>query len=168
MTSSIRHRRPDAQFRRRAWAAESVRSRRLAWLYSAGLEAVGNGFEWETQNTNAANEFYGVLDDNATKVKGKHKIQFGFHYRFDQLDILPAQQQVAGNNNFATNATSLYDPGSSRTNPQALPYTGDDLAKFYLESPTTRTSTSAGCSTPEPRSLPDMSRISTESRRASP
>ena len=101
-------------------------------IYSAGLENVGNGFEWETQNTNAANEFYGVLDDNATKVKGRHEIQFGFHYRFDQLDILPAQQQVAGNDNFATNATSLYDPSSSRTNPQPLPYTGDDLANFYL------------------------------------
>ena len=81
-------------------------------IYQAGMENVGNGFEWETQNTNAANEFYGVLDDNGTKVHGKHEFQFGFHYRFDQLDILPAQQQVAGNNNFATNATSLYDPSS--------------------------------------------------------
>jgi len=51
-------------------------------LYSAGFDNVGNGFEWETQNTNAANQFYGVLDDNGTKVKGKHEFQFGFHYRF--------------------------------------------------------------------------------------
>ena len=43
-----------------------------------------------------------------------------------------AQQQVAGNNNFATNATALYDPSSGRTNPQALPYTGDNFANFYL------------------------------------
>ena len=100
-------------------------------IYNAGLY-VGNGYEWETQNTNAANEFYGVLDDNATKVIGRHELQFGFHYRYDQLDILPAQQQVAGNNNFATNATSLYDPTSSRNNPQPLPYTGDDFANFYL------------------------------------
>ncbi len=100
-------------------------------IYSAGLY-VGNGYEWETQNTNAANSFYGVFDDNGTKVKGKHEFQFGFHYRYDQLDILPAQQQVAGNHNFATNATSLYDPSSSRNNPQSLPYTGDDYANFYL------------------------------------
>ncbi len=101
-------------------------------IYNAGMDNVGNGFEFETQNTNAAYEFYGVLDDNATKVRGKHEFQFGFHYRFDQLDILPAQQQVAGNNNFATNATALYDPSSSRNNPQALPYTGDNFANFYL------------------------------------
>lgn len=101
-------------------------------IYQAGMENVGNGFEWETQNTNAANEFYGILDDNATKVHGRHEFEFGFHYRADQLDILPAQQQVAGNDNFATNATALYDPSSSRTNPQPLPYTGDDFANFYL------------------------------------
>ena len=101
-------------------------------IYQAGLESVGNGYEWETQNTNAANTFYLILDDNATKVHGKHEFQFGFHYRYDQLDILPAQQQVAGNDNFATNATSLYDPSSSRSNPQPLPYTGDDMANFYL------------------------------------
>jgi hypothetical protein len=61
--------------------------------YNAGMESVGNGFEWETQNTNAAYSFYAVLDDNAT---------------------------------------SLYDPSSSRGNPQALPYTGDDYANFFL------------------------------------
>jgi len=100
-------------------------------LYSAGLY-VGNGYEWETQNTNASYNFYAILDDNATKVWGKHEFQFGFHYRNDQIDTLPAQQQVAGNNNFATNATSLYDPTSSRTNPQTTGYTGDDYANFYL------------------------------------
>jgi hypothetical protein len=101
-------------------------------IYQAGMESVGNGFEWETQNTNAANSFYLILDDNATKVLGRHEFQFGFHYRYDQLDILPAQQQVAGNDNFATGATALYDPSSGRTSPQALPYTGDDFANFYL------------------------------------
>ena len=121
----------------------------------------GNGFEWETQNTNAANEFYGILDDNATKVKGKHEFQFGFHYRFDQMDILPAQQQVAGNDNFATNATALYDPSSSRTNPQALPYTGDNLANFYLGVANYSNQYVRGCFMRAPRNTRAISRIST-------
>ena len=101
-------------------------------IYQAGFPNVGNNLEWETQNTNSAKQFYSVFDDNATKVRGKHEIQFGFHFRYDQMDMLPAQQQVAGNNNFATNATSLYDPNSSRSNPLPLPYTGDTYANFYL------------------------------------
>jgi len=108
-------------------------------LYNAGLGygslgVGGEGLSWETQNTNAAHEWFGILDDNATKVWGKHEIQFGFHFRYDQEDILPAQQQVAGNDSFSTGATSLYDPTTSVTNPQGLPYTGDNFANFYLGS----------------------------------
>ena len=101
-------------------------------IYQAGFPNVGNNLEWETQNTNSAKQFYAVFDDNATKVWHKHEFQFGFHFRYNQVDILPAQQQVAGNDNFATNATSLYDPTTSATNPQPLPYTGDTYANFYL------------------------------------
>ena len=46
--------------------------------------------------------------------------------------MLPQQQYVSGSDDWSTKATALYDPSSSRTSPQALPYTGDDFANFYL------------------------------------
>ena len=50
----------------------------------------------------------------------------------EQLSELPDQQFSAGQVDWATGATSLYDPTSSRTNPQSTPLTGDNLANFYL------------------------------------
>jgi hypothetical protein len=99
------------------------------FLNSAGL---GGNYEFEGQNTNAWHSFYGLLDDNASKVFGKHQIQFGFHFRYDQMNEMPDQQYTSGLIDWATGATALYDPSTSRSNPQALPYTGEQLANFYL------------------------------------
>lgn len=92
----------------------------------------GGNYQFEAQNTNAWHSFYGILDDNATKIKGKHELLFGFHFRYDRLNELPDQQFTSGIVDWATGATGLYDPSTSRTNPQALPLTGDQLANFYL------------------------------------
>ena len=97
-----------------------------------GSMGFGGNYQFSAQNTNAFSSFYGIVDDNATKVKGKHEFQFGFHYRYDQLNEQPDQQASAGVVDWATGATSLYDPTSSRTNPQSVPFTGDQLANFYL------------------------------------
>ena len=67
-----------------------------------------------------------------TKIKGKHELQFGFHFRYDQMNLLPQQQQGAGSDSWDSNSTSLYDPTTSRNNPQPVPFTGDQFANFYL------------------------------------
>lgn len=87
---------------------------------------------YETENTQHTPFMYLILDDNATKVRGKHEIQFGFHYRYDQLNAMPEQQQIQGNHNFSTRATALYDPASSRTNPNPVSNTGHDAANMFL------------------------------------
>jgi hypothetical protein len=99
-------------------------------LYDAGL--YNGNYYFETDNTQASPFVFGILDDNATKIAGRHELQFGFHYRFDQLNLLPDQQQIQGNHSWSTGATSLYDPTSSRDNPQATPLSGDDTANMYL------------------------------------
>lgn len=68
--------------------------------------------------------------DNATKIKGKHEMQFGFQYRseFVPKSVLP----TAGNFDFGTQATALYDPSSTAASPQALPLTGLGVANMYL------------------------------------
>jgi hypothetical protein len=99
------------------------------YLYNAGF---GGNYQFVGQQTNAYHSWYSLLDDNATKVLGKHELQFGFHFRYDQMNILPDQQFAAGTVDWETGATALYDPASDRTDPQALPHTGDQLANFYL------------------------------------
>ena len=91
-----------------------------------------SGLYWETDNTQGAPFTYGILDDNATKIHGKHELQFGFHHRYDQLNILPDQQQPQGNHSFASLGTALYDPATSRTNPGSTPYTGYNVANMFL------------------------------------
>ena len=98
-------------------------------LYDGGLN--GN-YYFETDNTQAGPQFYVLVDNNSTKIKGKHEFQFGFHFRYDQMNLLPDQQQNQGNHSWNTGATSLYDSATSRTNPLATPLTGDNLANLYL------------------------------------
>lgn len=94
--------------------------------------AFGGSYQFETQNGNGFYAFYGILDDNVTKIKGKHELQFGFHFRSDQMNLLPQQQQGAGSDSWSSTGTALYDPSTSRTNPGATPFTGDQFANFYL------------------------------------
>jgi hypothetical protein len=89
-------------------------------------------YYFETDNTQATSFTYVILDDNATKITGKHELQFGFHHRYDQLNALPDQQQPQGNNSWPTVATGLYDPSSSRSNPQNTAFAGYDVATMYL------------------------------------
>ena len=99
-------------------------------IYYTGL--YNDAYYFETQNTSYAAFSNLIVDDNATKIKGRHEFQFDFHFRYDQLNYLPEQQQVAGSHSFATNATALYDPATSRTSPQATPYSGLNIANMYL------------------------------------
>jgi hypothetical protein len=96
-------------------------------LYSHGLS-----MSFETENTQTTPFAFYIVDDNATKIVGKHELQFGFHYRWDKLDTLPEQQYTQGQANGTNIFTTLYDPTSSRTNPLATPRTGHNLASSYL------------------------------------
>ena len=98
-------------------------------LYDGGLQG---RYYFETNNTQASPNFYAILESNSTKIVGRHELQFGFRHRYDQLNLLPDQQQNQGNHSWNTGATSLYDPNSSRTNPLALPLTGDNQANQYI------------------------------------
>lgn len=97
-------------------------------LYDTGL----SGYVFETDNTQSSPFTYVILDNNSTKIVGKHELQFGFHYRYDQLNVLPDQQQNQGNHSWATGATMLYDPTTARTNPLATPFTGHNLANMFF------------------------------------
>ena len=90
------------------------------------------GYRFWSHNTRGVPYFYGILDLNATKIRSRHELQFGFHLRYDQLNILPDQQQAQGRHDWNTGATSLYDPRSSRGNPLPLAYTGHGMADLFL------------------------------------
>lgn len=84
-----------------------------------------------TQRRDRYFNFY-IFDDNMTKVLGKHEFQFGAHARFDQLTVLPQQTATAGIVDFGTNATALYDPATSRTNPGVTPLTGQNMGNLFV------------------------------------
>lgn len=91
------------------------------WLFTAPNER-------DTANT------YLLLQDNATKTTGRHTLQFGFHLRRDRVNNLPDQQTVNGSPVPTTFGTYLFDPASSRTNPQAAALTGHQMGNLFIGS----------------------------------
>jgi hypothetical protein len=88
-----------------------------------GLQYSGESPFWLITN-------YVTLQDNATKVLGKHELQFGIQARLEIVDKSAAPE--AGGFSAETLATSLLDPDSSHDNPLATPRTGHGLANLYL------------------------------------
>jgi hypothetical protein len=101
-------------------------------LGTLNIGPAGNYFQPVNYRARFFNFF--ILDDNATKVRGKHEFQFGTHIRLDQLTTLPQQQQTAGLIQFDTLGTSLYNPASTPTAPIAQPLTGHNLGNMFLGS----------------------------------
>ena len=83
-------------------------------------------------NRNKFDMDFWIFEDNVTKIKGKHELQFGVHLREYKLNLLPQQVFTTGVTDFANSATALYDPASSPTNPLSLPFTGSNMANTYL------------------------------------
>ena len=81
--------------------------------------------------TDFGNETYYTIDDNITKMHGKHEFLFGVHLRKDMVNMLnnTASQSLF---TYDSLATALYDPKSTPSNPQALPQTGQNLANMFL------------------------------------
>jgi hypothetical protein len=76
---------------------------------------------------------YFILENNGTKIKGRHEFQYGVHLRHDQLTYMPQQQRTAGAVTFAANTTALYDPiNSSATTRVGVTNTGHVAAATYL------------------------------------
>jgi hypothetical protein len=72
------------------------------------------------------------VDQNFTKIHGRHELQFGGRLRWEQLETLNDQQISQGQldyNNVAP--TALYDP-TSGTAYGPTPFTGHTAANFYL------------------------------------
>ncbi|MEK7408632.1 MAG: carboxypeptidase regulatory-like domain-containing protein, partial [Acidobacteriota bacterium] len=97
-------------------------------LYDTGL----SNYYFETGNPQATAFTFLILDDNVTRIKGRHELQFGVHLRYDQMNYMPDQQHPQGNHNWSTGGTGLYDPTSSRTNPLGTPFAGHNLANMYF------------------------------------
>ena len=70
-----------------------------------------------------------TLDENLTKVFGKHQLQFGGRYRHERFGYLP--DRSADTITFSNQATAVYDPASG-ANYGARPNTGHQDADFFL------------------------------------
>ncbi|MBL8174240.1 MAG: TonB-dependent receptor [Bryobacterales bacterium] len=71
------------------------------------------------------------VDQNFTKISGRHEYQFGGRFRHEGLNILPDQQQVQGAHAFNGQFTAQYDPASGTTY-GAVPFTGHAAADLFL------------------------------------
>ena len=71
-----------------------------------------------------------TIEQNYTKVWGKHQFEFGWRFQRMILNELP-DEPAECNINFASQATGLYDP-TTGTAYNAATRTGDNLANFFL------------------------------------
>ncbi len=91
-----------------------------------------SGYGYFRDNIFDSPSWYTQVQENATKILGKHEFQFGFHYRRDSLDMNNFPATV--DHNWSTQATALHDTTSPAVNPIALPFTGHDFANMFLGS----------------------------------
>lgn len=96
---------------------------------NVGVKSSGNYLQ--PQNNRIRYFSFFILDDNMTKIHGKHEFQFGVHLRKDYLNYLPQQQRTGGSATAAAVATALYDPAvPNRT--RGVLNTGHQAASFFL------------------------------------
>ena len=73
------------------------------------------------------------VEQNFTKIRGTHNIQFGWRYHREKQTLLPDQGNISGYSDFNSLATALQSSTlGSNTSPQAVPQTGDNAANFFL------------------------------------
>ena len=93
----------------------------------------GGGNYFQPINWNMQYFNYFILENNGTKIHGKHEFQYGIHLRYDQLTYMPQQQRTAGAVTFQSNTTALLDPANTTaTTRAAMPNTGSVAAGTYL------------------------------------
>jgi len=96
------------------------------------LTNTGFGMDYEYPDNKRRNitRIYN-LDENLTKVHGRHEFQFGGRFRNERLHVLPDQQFPQGAAQWGSVVTGLYDPSSGSAY-SAVPYTGHAAASFFL------------------------------------
>ena len=83
-------------------------------------------------NTNGSANTYYMVDNNWTKIHGRHEFQFGFHTRWDYVNILPDQQATAGSVVPIANYTALWDPKGTLASPLTTSMTGHTISSLFL------------------------------------
>ncbi|MBI3210533.1 MAG: carboxypeptidase regulatory-like domain-containing protein [Candidatus Solibacter usitatus] len=96
------------------------------------VTGTGVGMEYVTaaNRRNSIVQIYN-LDQNFTKIHGRHELQIGGRFRHEKLNILPDQQQVQGAHSLNGQFTALYDPASGSTY-GSVPFTGHASADLFL------------------------------------
>jgi len=97
-------------------------------ILSLGL----TGTLYRTVYPNADKSTFYQLQDNLTKVAGRHQLQIGVHLRRDLVNYLPQQEQSAGLTQPVANWTALWDPTGTAASPRATALTGNLTASSYL------------------------------------
>ncbi|MBI3684590.1 MAG: TonB-dependent receptor [Acidobacteria bacterium] len=96
------------------------------------ITSTGFGMEYSYADNKRENITQVVsIDQNLTKIRGRHTLQFGGRFRHERLHVLPDQQQVQGSHQFSSVFTGLYDPASGSTY-SAVPRTGNNAASMFL------------------------------------
>ena len=97
-------------------------------ILSLGL----NGTLYRTVYPNADKSTFYQVDDNLTKVAGRHSLSFGLHFRRDLVNYLPQQEQSAGLTQPLANWTANWDPTGTISSPRAQALSGSLIASSYL------------------------------------
>lgn len=82
----------------------------------------------------SSSEMISQIDENITKIIGKHQLQFGVRYEHERISQFP-DQQPSDRVTFGGLGTGLVNAGSVSSNSySANPYTGLAIADFFLGS----------------------------------
>ena len=95
-------------------------------ILSLGL----TGTLYRTVYPNADKSTFYQVQDNLTKVAGRHQFQMGMHLRRDLVNYLPQQEQSAGLTQPVANWTALWDPTGTAASPRATALTGQPFGQF--------------------------------------
>ena len=90
------------------------------------------GSQWRTVYPNADHSTFFQVNDNVTKMLGKHQLMAGVHFRRDLINYLPQQERAAGQVTPVANWTALWNPAGSAGSPSATTYTGSTVASSFL------------------------------------
>ena len=103
-------------------------------LASMGFSITGTGTIPRADNNNPI-----TVEQNYTRVFGKHQLEFGWRFQRLILDVIPDGPGEASIS-FGSLATSLYDPATGSAY-GAVTRSGDNLANFFLGVATSYTQT---------------------------